>query len=455
MTGSEILLVLMLTGVFGGILAGIPVVLVLFGVPLLAAGIGIAAGVFDPALLGAFPQRIYGIMGNQILYSVPLFILMGKLLEHTGMAQRMLKSASGLFKNRDLSLGFAVLLVSVLVAASTGIIGATITMLGAMALPAMLRSGLPESLSAGLVCAAGSLSQIIPPSIVLILLSDQVSNAWVSSQLEIGNFAPDPISVGHLFAGAILPGLVLAGLYALYLGFRLRSPPLQANDARVTDAENERNEKSEFAIFVPVLLLLFAVPGSILAGVATPTEAASFGVACTLVLGIVLGNTGCLKRAFVESVEITGVIFGIVIAASMLSLVFRGFGGEEIVDALLAAIPGDAAGALIAVMIIIFFLGFLIEFIEITYIVVPVAAPVLFSMGIDPVWFAILVAVNLQISFLTPPLGIALFYYKSVASTATATLYRGIVPFVILQILALTLVFIFPKLATWLPTVLV
>ena len=455
MTGSEMLLVLMLTGVFGGILAGIPVMPVLFGVPLLAAGIGIAAGVFDPALLGAFPQRIYGIMGNQILYSVPLFILMGKLLEHTGMAQRMLKSASGLFKNRDLSLGFAVLLVSVLVAASTGIIGATITMLGAMALPAMLRSGLPESLSAGLVCAAGSLGQIIPPSIVLILLSDQVSNAWVASQLEIGNFAPDPISVGHLFAGAILPGLVLAGLYALYLGFRLRGSRLQADDAGVTDAENERKERSEFAIFVPVLLLLFAVPGSILAGVATPTEAASFGVACTLMLGIALGNTGYLKRAFVESVEITGVIFGIVIAASMLSLVFRGFGGEEIVDALLSVIPGDATGALIAVMIIIFLLGFLIEFIEITYIVVPVAAPVLFSMGIDPVWFAILVAVNLQISFLTPPLGIALFYYKSVASTATATLYRGIVPFVILQILALALVFIFPKLATWLPTVLV
>lgn len=455
MTGSEFLLVILLTGVFGGILAGIPVMLVLLGVPLLVAGIGTISNVFDPALLGAFPQRIFGIMSNQILYSVPLFILMGKLLEHSGMAERMLKSASGLFKNRDLSLGFAVLIVSVLVAASTGIIGATITMLGAMALPAMLRSGLPESLSAGLVCAAGSLGQIIPPSIVLILLSDQVSNAWVTSQLEIGNFAPDPVSVGHLFAGAILPGLVLAGLYALYLGYMLRGSHLQADDKRVTDPEKTQSKNTEFAVFVPVLLLLIVVPGSILAGVATPTEAASFGVAGTLVLGFMQGKVSNLKPAFIESVEITGVIFGIVIAASMLSLVFRGLGGDETVGVLLSTIPGEATGALIAVMVIIFLLGFLIEFIEITYIVVPVAAPVLFSMGIDPVWFAILVAVNLQISFLTPPLGIALFYFKSVASTGTTTLYRGIVPFVGLQILAMALVFAFPKLATWFPSILV
>ncbi len=455
MSGQELLLVALLVAMFGGILSGIPVMLVLFGVPMLVAGAGVLSGVFDPTLLGAFPQRVYGIMGSQILYSVPLFILMGKLLEHSGMAERMLVAASNMSKNRDRSLAYAVLAVSVLVAASTGIIGATITMLGAIALPAMLRSGLPERLSAGLVCAAGSLGQIIPPSIVLILLSDQVSNAWVTSQREIGNFAPDPVSVGHLFAGAILPGLLLAGLYTIYIGYQLRGTRAGSFETAAPGAEQSKNNDAGLSAFVPVLVLLIAVPGSILAGIATPTEAASFGVAGTLAISIFSGKMANLKPAVFESVEITGVIFGIVIAASMLSLVFRGLGGDEFVGALLASVPGDATGALFAVMILIFLLGFLIEFVEITYIVVPVAAPVLFSLGVDPIWFAILVAVNLQMSFLTPPLGIALFYFKSVASTRTSILYRGIVPFVILQILALALVFVFPELATWLPSVLV
>jgi len=451
------LLWLMFIGVFGGILGGIPVMLVLLGVPLLTAGAGILAGVFDPALLGAFPQRIYGIMGNQILYSIPLFILMGKLLEHSGLAERMLIAASGLFKNEARSLGYGVLLVAVLIAASTGIIGATITMLAAMALPAMLRSGLPEQLASGLICAAGTLGQIIPPSIVLIVLSDQVSNAYFASQQAIGNFAPAPVSVGHLFAGAIGPGLMLALFYALYIGVSMGQPAKGPFISTPKTFSGKKPIQADFApaMFLLPLLLLIAVPGSILAGVATPTEAASLGVAGTLLLALFCGRLNALKPAISQSVEITGVIFAIVIGASMLSLVFRGFGGDQFVEAMLGAIPGGPGGALMVVMGVIFVLGFLLEFIEITYIVVPIVGPVLFGLGVDPIWFAILVAVNLQISFLTPPLGIALFYFKSVATTPTIVLYRGIIPFVVMQIIALMLVFIFPAIATWLPGVLI
>ncbi len=449
---EQFFLLLMFIGIFGGIIAGIPVMMVLLGAPLLTAVLGILLGAFDPALLGAFPNRIYGIMGNSLLYSVPLFILMGKLLEHSGLAERMLVAVSTNAKNQKRSLALSVLALSVLIAASTGIIGATITMLAAIALPVMLRADIPERLSAGLIVAAGSLGQILPPSILLILLTDQISNAWIVSQREIGNFAPDPISINHLFAGAILPGLMLAALYAIFLTIRLKK---QSIIPSIPVIPGDDNSTSGLFSVLPLVLLIALVPGSILTGIATVTEAACLGVIGTLMLWYMSDLKGSLRSALFESVEITGVIFGIIIAASFLSLVFRGFEGDQIVSELVLSMPGEKFGALAIVMVAIFLLGFLIEFVEITYIVIPVTAPVLFSIGIDPIWFAILVAVNLQMSFLTPPLGIALFYFKSVASTQSLVLYRAIIPFILLQALILLAVLVFPPFATFLPSFLV
>ena len=450
MSIETFLLVVMFAGVIFGIVSGARIIVVLLFVPMVIALIGTALGVFDNALLFAIPERIFGIMGNQVLYAIPLFIVMGKLLEHSGLAEDMLLSLAGLSKHQGRSLALAVLATSVIIAAATGIIGATITMLTAFALPALLRAGVSEKISSGLICAAGSLGQLIPPSIVLILLSDQISNAWVLSQRDLGNFSPEPISIAHLFSAAILPGLVLVLLYGLYVFFALKP----AETSKETSTREELPQFSWKALLI--LAVLVFVPISIVLGLATAGEAASFGVAGTLLLMIRSGTFVMLKKALLEAVELTGVIFGIIIAASVLALVFRGFGGDESVAKLLSSMPGDAMGALLVVMLVIFLLGFIIEFIEITYIVIPITAPVLFAMGVDPIWFAVLVAVNLQISFLTPPLGIALFYFQSVNSRIKAlTLYKAILPFIILQILALLIILLFPNVATWLPSILI
>ena len=446
---ETLLLILMLVGVIAGILSGVRIIIVLMFVPMLAALGGIALGVFESALLYAIPERIFGIMSNQVLFAIPLFVLMGKLLEHSGLAERMLFSLASFSKNKGRSLSLAVLGTSVIIAAATGIIGATITMLAAIALPALLRAGVDEKISAGLICAAGSLGQLIPPSIVLILLSDQISNAWVLSQRDLGNFSPEPISIAHLFSAAIIPGLMLAGLYALYLIFVIR--PTGVSGSQSIDENHDGFSIQSFL----VLLIITSVPLSIVGGVATAGEAASIGVFGVVLLMLKDERASKFKQALEETVELTGVIFGIIIAASILALVFRGLGGDESVSTLLSNMPGDAKGALLAVMLVIFLLGFIIEFIEITYIVIPVTAPILFAMGVDPIWFAVLVAVNLQVSFLTPPLGIALFYFQSVSNIKAATLYQAILPFIILQILALLIIFTFPMIATWLPSILI
>jgi len=450
MSVQDLLLVFMFLLVFGGILSGIKIIIVLMVVPLAIASVAVGMGVFDSALLFAIPERIYGIIGNQILFAVPLFVLMGKLLEHSGMGEKMLLSAAGLARNKGRGLALAVLVTSVVIASATGIIGATITMLATIALPAMIRAGMPEKMSAGLICAAGSLGQLVPPSIVLILLSDQVSSAWITSQRAIGNFSPEPISLAHLFAGALLPGLMLAGLYAIHVSYLTgRTQPQQIS----SDVADNHTPEFSYGSFLVFGVILF-VPASVLLGLATAVEAAGIGVLGTAILMFFSGN-GMFKRALKESVELTGVIFGIIIAASVLALVFRGLDGDVRVEAFLSLVPGDATGALLLVMAVIFLLGFILEFIEITYIVIPVVAPVLFSFGVDPIWFATLVAVNLQVSFLTPPLGIALFYFQSVSHIRAIQLYRGVIPFIGLQILALMIVFIFPKIATWLPSILI
>jgi len=448
MSLSTILLIIMLVLVFRVIIMGVPVMLALLGVPLVVACVGIIFGVFDASLFSAIPNRIYGIIGNQLLYAVPMFVLMGKLLQHSKIAEELLFLMSCSFKNHPMSLAYCVLGVSVILATSSGIVGATITMLAAIAVPAMLNSGYSEKFSAGLVCAAGSLGQILPPSIVLILLSDQVSNAHIASELQKGNFSPDPVSVGHLFAASLIPGLILAACYGVYIAFskRHKLSPSQDINADETGSPN---------IIVSILTLatLICIPLSIILGIASASESAIVGVVLVLIIMIIKGAYSALSPALKETIEITGVIFGIILAASVFSLVIRGFGGDELLTGLFQELPGGFYLPLMVVMLMVFILGFVMEFVEITYIIVPITAPILFGLGIDPIWFAILMAINLQISFLTPPLGIALFYYKSVQPIVMQNLACAIIPFVVIQILVLMVLVIFPSLATWLPSV--
>ena len=553
MSGPEPLyLWALFAALLGGILTGIPVMLVLLGVPLGVAGVGIVLGHFDPDFLGAFPQRLFGLATNTLLIAVPLFVAMGLLLERSRAAERMLLVMARLLGGSRRGLALAVVAVSALVAASTGIIGATIVMLALISLPAMVRAGVPAPLASGLVCASGTLGQIVPPSIVLILLGDQISTTWLEARHAVGDFAPEPVSVADLFAGALLPGLLLVALYAGWAWWRLPgaggsgasdgadpasdpdpgpSPGAAPGVASLPDGigadellEGPVGPRLLLTVFLPPLLLIASVLGSILAGVATPTEAAAVGAAGALLLaggsgapdtgrgplraGIVragalaatvaalalvalealraggargavadappdvlalvaasvlvgglvlsaasLARRGTLGPVLGETVHVTAMVFGIVAGASMLALVFRGFGGDGAVAGLLEALPGGQMGLLLAVMLVIFALGFVLEFVEIIFIVVPIVGPTLFGAGVDPVWFAILVALNLQTSFLTPPFGFALFYFRAAAPEALSTLalYRAIVPFVALQGVALCSVYAFPALATWLP----
>ncbi|MEM9330491.1 MAG: TRAP transporter large permease subunit [Pseudomonadota bacterium] len=444
------LLLTMMFSVFAGIAIGIPVMMVLLGIPILFGLFGAVFGVFDTVLFSAIPTRIFGILGNQILFAVPLFILLGKLVEHTGLAERALQSITTLFSRSGKTLSLGVIGISVAIACSSGVVGATITMLAAIALPSMLKYQLGERFSAGLITASGSLGQIIPPSIVLILLSDQVSGAHIANQLEKGNFSPEPISVGHLFAGALVPGFCLALAYAIYVVFNLRNQP---ETSSVDETLPSEMTVDWFGLIAIGSLLL--VPVSILLGVATATEASAIGVLVVAILAVIGGRLSDLRLVLTQTVELTGVIFGIIVSASVFALVLRGFNGDELVYALFAALPSDGMLALMLVMAVVFVLGFLIEFIEITYIVVPITAPVLFSLGIDPIWFAILMAVNLQISFLTPPMGISLFYYKSATNISSVDLYKSVIPYIAIQLFFLAILFFYPPLATWLPSILI
>ena len=510
-------LIAMALAVFACILSGVPVLLAIAGAPTLIALLAAAFGDFDLVFFQAVPQRIYGIMTNPLLLAVPLFVLMGLLLEKSRQAEKMLRSLTAVLGGNQSALALSVVLVSALIAASTGIIGATIVMLGTITLPALLNAGVNRHMSSGLICACGTLGQIIPPSIVLILLGDQVSNAYFEAQQEAGNFAPDPVTVGDLFAGALFPGLLLVALYAAYVLLRLRSAPSAGEQSEFADKVSPLQLIRDIA---PTLGLIVAVLGSILIGIATPTEAAGVGVAGAILIAaagqggsfarvatlcaafaiglLVLRQTGALGlefsggkiswspasvisilltvSAFVlllmtaasllkrdvlmpalrETVTITGMIFGIVMAASVLSLVFRGFDGDEHVAELLKSLPGGAIGMLVLTMLVIFLLGFILEFVEIIFIVVPIVGPIILQSDISPVWFAVLIALNLQTSFLTPPFGFALFYFRSVAPAdiRTSEIYAAVVPFVAIQLLALGLVAAFPALSTWLPSVL-
>ncbi|WP_425409841.1 TRAP transporter large permease [Hyphococcus sp.] len=504
------------------LMLGYPVALSLAGVALIFAVIGLATGVFDLSYVRPMPQRIFGAVSNVTLIAVPMFILMGVILEKSKIAEELLDEMAKLFGSLRGGLGISVTVVGALLAASTGIVGATVVTMGLLSLPVMLKRGYDPAFASGAIAAAGTLGQIIPPSIVLILLGDVISNAYQKSQLEQGVFAPETISVGDLFAGALIPGLLLVGFYMMWQIIVAVTQPNKAPAIPAAELGSRREVWAAAMKTLPApLLLIVAVLGSILGGVATPTEAASVGaigalfiagarfapehaslkrllvyIGAAAIIGLImltgvidlrlgreaapLGDRIGILVAFVfcvlgavgliasirflardrtlyaiadQTTRVTTMVFTILIGAALFSLVFRGLGGDEMVHAALEATPGGVVGAVITVMLVMFILGFFLDFIEITLVVVPLVAPALLAMGISPIWLGVMMAVNLQTSFLTPPFGFALFYLRGVTPPEVRTIhiYRGAMPFIAIQILMLALLTAFPELATWLP----
>jgi tripartite ATP-independent transporter DctM subunit len=438
------------------LMAGFPVAFCLGGVALIFALAGMVGGGFDAAFLQTMPNRLFGIMSNQTLLAVPLFVFMGITLERARIAENLLDNLSSLFGSLRGGLGISVTVVGMLLAASTGIVGATVVTMGLLSLPTMLRRGYSPRIASGTICAAGTLGQIIPPSIVLVLLGDVLSSAYSQAQLAQNIFNPDTVSVGDLFAGALLPGLMLVGLYIVYLiGIAIFSPDAMPAAERRTA---RTNWPALLGALAPPLLLILAVLGSIIGGLATPTEAASVGAIGALLLAALRRalNLVRLREIMQSTIRVSSMVFLILIGASLFSLVFRGYGGDHLVQDVLTSLPGGAFGAVVSVMLLMFLLGFVLDFIEITFVVVPIVGPILLAMGLDPVWLGVMIAMNLQTSFLTPPFGFALFYLRGVApdSLATGDIYRGVIPFVAIQIVALAIVAAWPSLATWLPGVL-
>ncbi len=434
------------------LLVGFPVAFSLAGTALIFAAGGVLANVFDPALLGALPNRIFGTMNNTTLIAVPLFVFMGVTLERTRIAQDLLQNMSALFGKLPGGLGFAVIVVGALLAASTGIVGATVVTMGLMSLPTMLNRGYSPSFAAGTICATGTLGQIIPPSIALVLLGDTLSNAYQQAQMQMGVFNAEAVSVGDLFVAAIVPGLLLVALYLLYVYIVARLDPDSAPPVEI-----EATNRAEILrnLFPPIALIV-VVLGSILFGIATPTEAAGVGAFGALLMAAhrKILSAAAIKDICRSTLEVTSMVFMILLGATLFSLVFRGFGGEEVVQSFFAQLPGGKYAALFVVMLVMFLLGFILDFIEITFVVVPIVGPILMIMGFDPIWLGIMIAINLQTSFLTPPFGFALFYLRGVApaSLQTSDIYKGVVPYIIIQLLVLLLVTLIPELVTWLPS---
>jgi tripartite ATP-independent transporter DctM subunit len=513
----EYLDILMFVVLVAAILRGYPASFTIAGVGVLFAGIGWATGHFDVALLGALGQRLFGVMTNNVLIAIPLFVFMGLVLEKNGIAEELLETMGRLFGNIRGGLGVSVILVGALLAASTGIVGATVVAMGMIAVPTMLRNGYDPRLASGMVCASGTLGQIIPPSTLLIILSDVMSNAYQQAQYSQGKFNIDTISVGQTFAAALIPGVALVVIYILYVLAKAYFSPKSAPAIQV-DFKRPGFSEAASAIFPPVLLII-AVLGSILAGIASPSEAASVGaVGAVLLAGIrlpgkklhiVLGvaalgilavivkfhpirlqhenvsgfdylmggvslvliissivaiaaslsritKAKMIKPVMTSTMTITAMIFATILMASVFSLIFRGLGGDEHVEQFLSTMPGGATGAFLFTMAFIFVLGFFLDFVEISVIVLPIVAPILMLMGFDPIWLSILIAINLQTSFLTPPFGFSLFYLRAAApkEITTGQIYAGAVPFICLGIVAMALIWYFQPLATWLPSIL-
>lgn len=526
MAVNEILAIVMFATVCMFLLGGFPVAFTLAGTGLIFATVGWTMGAFDFTILGNVASRTFGAMTNEVLIAVPLFVFMGVMLERSKVAEELLDAMGMLFGTLRGGLGISVAVVGALLAASTGIVGATVVTMGLLSLPTMLKRGYSPQLAAGSICAAGTLGQIIPPSIVLVILGDQISNAYVDAQRAAGNFSPEPVSVGDLFAGALLPGLMLVGMYILYQIFMAIWKPETSPAIPQDELDGSGLVQRLLHALMPPMVLIISVLGSILAGVATPTEAAAVGAIGSVMLAglrvdensalpiyagflamvalltltglfdlrvtrdhipmtdqvaiyaawgacgaLVWGVGVALKRVFNarmdasgqrvlsevtrSTMEITAMVFVILIGASIFSLVFRGLGGDDLVHRMLSDLPGGKWGAILVVMLVMFLLGFILDFIEISFVVVPIVAPVLLMMDINPVWLGIMMAMNLQTSFLTPPFGFALFYLRGVAPPEVSTLdiYKGVVPFVGIQLVAMALLAAFPALATWLPGV--
>lgn len=454
----ELVPLLMFGAVFALLLAGYPVALTLGGTALLFAFGGIAAGVFDAGDIGFLSGRMYGTITNQTLIAVPLFVLMGVILEKSRVAERLLDSFSLVFGRLPGGLGLSVTFVGMLMAASTGIVGATVVTMGLMSLPTMLKHGYDTRLATGTIAATGTLGQIIPPSIALVLLGDVLSSAYQQAQLNMGIFSPDTVSVGDLFAGALIPGLLLVVLYMLWVGAVAVAKPEMAPNVpfeKLAEGREVHVGRELLAGLVPPLVLIVAVLGSIMGGVATPTEASGVGALGATILAIAQRQLDMTRlREIVQSTtRTTAMVFFILIGAALFSLVFRGYGGDELVQEVFEGMPGGVVGATIIVMAVIFFLGFILDFIEITFVVVPIVGPVLLAMGLDPVWLGVMIAVNLQTSFLTPPFGFALFYLRGVAppEVRTMDIYKGVIPFIVIQLILLAVLAFVPELATWLP----
>ena len=457
---QEIFIVLMLVSLLAVLMTGFPVAFTLSGVALFFGIFGSFFDLFDMAFIQALPNRIYGIMTNDLLIAVPLFVFMGVMLERSKIAEELLDTMAHLLGSLKGGLGISVTLVGALLAASTGIVGATVVTMGLLSLPTMLKRGYSPTISTGTICAAGTLGQIIPPSIVLILLGDQISAAYQQAQLAKGNFAPDSISVTDLFMGALIPGLCLVVLYIIWQIIYANIYP----DKMPTIPKSERDAlefkelcKRVLKVLIPPLVLIIAVLGSILMGLATPTESAGVGAIGAIILAFSRKQLSfkILKEVATSTAQTTSMVFTILIGAAMFSLVFRGFGGDDIVADFLMNLEGGVVTAIVITMVLMFILGFFLDFIEIIYVVLPIIGPAILMMDINPLWFAIMIAVNLQTSFLTPPFGFALFYLRGVApkSVLTTDIYKGAVPFVLIQILMLGILAIFPELATWLPSI--
>ena len=453
---AEIIPLLMFVVVCLVLMAGYPVALSLSGTALIFALAGYVTGYFDMAFLHALPNRLFGTIKNTTLIAVPLFVLMGVMLEKSRLSEDLLDSMADLFRGFRSGLGLSVVIVGALLAASTGIVGATVVTMGLMSLPTMLKRGYSASQATGIICATGTLGQIIPPSIALVLLGDILSTAYQQAQLSAGVYTPKIVSIGDLFVGAIIPGLILVVLYSFYvlLFVKPSCAIVAADDGIAQPLVGERLSRAMRNLLPPIFLIV-AVLGSILSGAATPTEAAGVGAFGATLLAMFRGQLSIarLREVAQTTTEVTSMVFLILIGAAVFSLVFRGFGGEELVEQFFTTLPGGLVAATVLVMVVIFLLGFVLDFIEITFVVVPIVGPVLLAMGLDPVWLGVMIAINLQTSFLTPPFGFALFYLRGVAppSVATEDIYRGVVPFIMIQLLLMLMLSLWPTLATWLP----
>jgi tripartite ATP-independent transporter DctM subunit len=513
----EILSVLLVVAVCGLLMAGYPVALTLGGVSLAFAGLGHLSGAMDMGLIGALPQRIFGVMTNGVLLAIPLFIFMGVMLERSRIAEDLLETMGRLFGSLPGGLGISVVLVGVLLAAAKGVVGATVVTIALITLPTMLRHGYDPRIAAGTVAATATLAQILPPATVLVLLGDQLNNSYQAAQLGKGIFAPESVSVSDLFAGAIVPGLTLVLLYIAFLvavavARPAAVPPMPPDPA----APHGLALVSQVAraMLAPVLLIVIVL-GSILIGLATPTEAAAVGAVGAILLAALRGSdahwpvtlciaafaalmalraaidirvghgfapgaviavalmavlaaglalalrqvwrAGFLAATVTKTAQMTAMIFTILIGATLFSLVFRGLGGDDMVHRALSGLPGGVSGAILAVMAAMFLLGFVMDAFEIIFVVVPIVAPPLLAMpGVDPVWLGVMMAVNLQTSYMHPPLGPTLFFLRGVAPPEITTrhIYVGIIPFVLIQLLLLLLLWFVPGLATALPRML-